>query len=220
MAVRMAGRGVAAGFVALVALTGCNAQKALWQAGIPGVKTPLMVTRTVPIAGYLEVDLAGSGLHLDTFTPATADCAEVMRVETTVDYVASGPYGNFQRGDATCEAVGLGSLREWRDRRPSQTNVVMQPRAQAAFAVWHRDPDQIFLRGRFPLGGLLGFTGLDDTIAVVPNTPECQQPIHDGVATMQYSQNGPNPLVLLSGSGECPIRALVQPLPGSEVRRW
>lgn len=216
----MRARWIVASAVAVAGIAGCNAQKALWQAGIPGVKTPLVVTRVVPVAGYLEVDLAGSGLHLDTFTPASEGCAEVMRPEAAVDYVASGPYGNFQRGDTTCEALGLGSLREWRDRRPSQTTVVMQPRAQADFRVWYRDESQVLLRGRFPLGALLGFTGLDDTIAVVPNTQACQQPIRSGVATIQYNQNGPDPLVLLSGDEGCPIRALVQPLPGSEIQRW
>jgi hypothetical protein len=198
-----------------LAVLGCNLQKGLWQAGIPGVKTPLVVTRSVPVAGYLEVDLAGSGLHLDSFTPASEDCAAVLRPEVSVDYVANGPYGVFQRGEQTCEAIGLGSLREWRDRRPSQTTVVMSPRAQADYRVWYQDKNQVFLRGRFPLGSLLGFTGLDDTIVVVPNTPVCRAPIQQGVASMQYDQNGPNPLYLLSGDGQCPILALIQPLPGS-----
>jgi len=204
----------------LATAAGCNVQKSLWQAGIPGLKTPLMVTRSVPVAGYLEVDLAGSGLHLDSFTPASEACAEVLRPEAAVDYVANGPYGSFQRGDVSCDAIGLGSLGEWRDRRPSQTTVVMSPRAQADFRVWHQDATQVLLRGRFPLGALLGFTGMDDTIVVVPNTPVCQKPIREGVASMQYSQTGENPLVLLSGDGECPIRALVQPLPGSNIQHW
>jgi hypothetical protein len=199
---------------------GCNVQKNLWQAGIPGVKTPLVVVRSVPLAGYLEVDLVGSGLHLDTFTPASEDCATVMRPEAAVDYVASGPYGVFHRGDQTCEAIGLGSLREWRDRRPSQANVVMIPRAQANYEVYYKDAKQVLLRGRFPLGALLGFTGLDDSLAVVPNISVCQRPITSSVASMQYNQNGENPLVLLSGDGECPITALLQPLPGSEIKRW
>jgi hypothetical protein len=179
-----------------------------------------VVSRSVPVAGYLEVDLVGSGLHLDTFTPASEDCAAVLRPEAAVDYVANGPYGVFQRGDQTCDAIGLGSLREWRDRRPSQTNVVMIPRAQADYKVFHQDAKQVLLRGRFPLGGLLGFTGLDDTIAIVPNIPVCQRPIQSGVASMQFNQNGEFPLVLLSGDGECPITALLQPLPGSEIKRW
>ena len=199
---------------------GCNVQKTLWQAGIPGLETPLVVTRSVPVAGYLEVDLAGSGLHLDSFTPATAECATVLKPEAAVDYVASGPYGTFQRGEQTCNAIGLGSLREWRDRRPSQTTVVMSPRAQADYRVWYQDAKQVFLRGRFPLGGLLGFTGLDDSIALVPNTPVCQRPIREGVASMQYDQTGEDPLYLLSGDGRCPILALIQPLPGSEIKRW
>jgi hypothetical protein len=213
-------RGLATGVLLVLVSSGCNLQKTLWQAGIPGLETPLVVTRSVPVAGYIEVDLAGSGLHLDSFTPATEECAAVLKPEAAVDYVASGPYGTFQRGEQTCNAIGLGSLREWRDRRPSQTNAVMSPRAQADYRVWYQDEKQVFLRGRFPLGALLGFSGLDDTIAVVPNTPVCQQPIREGVASMQYSQTGENPLYLLSGNAQCPILALLQPLPGSEIKRW
>jgi hypothetical protein len=212
-------RMIAATLLAAYAL-GCNVQRNLWQAGLPGLKTPLVVMRSAPVAGYLEVDLAGSGLHLDSFTPATQDCVEVLRPEAAVDYVANGPYGTFQRGEQTCDAIGLGSLREWRDRRPSQTNAVMVPRAQANYRVWYQDAKQVWLRGSFPLGGLLGFSGLDDSIAVVPNIPECQAPIRGTVASMQYYQNGENPLALLSGDGQCPILALIQPLPGSEIQRW
>lgn len=211
---------LAVGLALLGLGSGCQTQQALWQAGIPGTKTSLVVASVVPVAGYLEVTLAGSGMRLDTFTPASETCAEVMRPEAAVDYVASGPYGNFQRGDTVCEAIGMGSLREWRDRRPSQTTVVMQPRAQSDFRVWARDDRQVLLRGRFPLGSLLGFTGLDDAIAVVPDSPSCQQPIRDGVATMQYDQQGPEPLLLLTRGEPCPIRALVQPLPGSQIQRW
>jgi hypothetical protein len=204
----------------VVAATGCNVQKNLWQSGLPGLKSSFVVTKSEPVFGYIEADLVGSGMHLDSFTPNNADCAEVLKPEAAVDYVANGPYGTFQRGEQTCSAIGLGSLREWRDRRPSQTTVAMLPRAQADFRVVFQDSKQVFLRGRFPLGGLLGFTGMDDTIAIVPNIPECQQPIKQSVASMQYYQNGENPLVLLSGDGECPIRALLQPLPGSEIKQW
>ncbi len=200
--------------------SGCNVQKNVWAAGLPGVDTEMIVGSAVPVAGYIEVDLLGKGWKLHTFTPADEVCARMLEPESTVSYVANGPYGTLQSGGDVCQAIGLGSLREWRDRRPSQTTVVMIPRAQADYEVYYRDAKQVFLRGRFPLGSLLGFTGLDDTIAIVPNIPVCQRPIESGVASMQYYQTGENPIVLLSGAGECPILALLQPLPGSEVKRW
>ena len=198
---------------------GCNVQKNLWASGLPGLSTSLVVSEVQPAAGYLEAQLQGQGWHLDTFTPADEACTALLRPGAEVAYVANGPYGTLGTGEELCQAIGLGSLREWRDRRPNQTTVVMIPRAQADYKVVYNDEKQVFLRGRFPLGSLLGFTGLDDTIAVVPNTSLCQEPIRDGVASMQYYQTGPHPLVLLSGDGQCPILALVQPLPGSEMQR-
>lgn len=200
-------------------LSGCNAQKNLWASGLPGLSTDLVVSEVQPVAGYLEVQLAGDGWKLDTFTPADEICLAMLKPGADVAYVANGPYGTLRSGDDVCQAIGLGSLREWRDRRPNQTTVVMIPRAQADYAVVFSDEKQVFLRGRFPLGSLLGFTGLDDAIAVVPNVAVCQRPIQEGVASLQYYQTGPHPLVLLSGDGQCPILALVQPLPGSEPPR-
>lgn len=206
------GRVLVAAALALAA-AGCNVQKNLWSTGLPGLSTTLVVREVQPAAGYLEAQLAGQGWTLDTFTPADEVCASMLKPGADVDYVSNGPYGTLRSGDAICQAIGLGSLREWRDRRPSQTTVVMIPRAQADYRVVFSDEKQVFLRGRFPLGSLLGFTGLDDAIAVVPNAAVCQRPIQSGVASMQYYQTGPQPLVLLSGDGECPILGLIQPQP-------
>jgi hypothetical protein len=196
------------------ATNGCNAQKAVWATGLPGTSTSLVVAGVHEAAGYLEATLEGKGWTLDTFTPDDEVCRAMLRPGAAVEYEARGPYGTLSAGGESCRAVGLGSLREWRDRRPNQTTVVMIPRAQADYRIFWSDEQQVFLRGRFPLGSLLGFTGLDDAIAVVPNTAVCRKPIEEGVASMQYYQSGPQPLVLLSGEGQCPILALVQPLPG------
>ncbi len=197
------------------ALAGCNPQKTLWQLGLPTFRTPFTVGSLVERGGYLDATLAGSGFELRTFAPADDLCRVVLEPETQVEYVAVGPVGAFRRGDEQCHAVGIGSLREWRNRRPATQSLrdTPVPRVQASYRVVHRDDEVIFLRGRFPLASNLGFAGGGDTIAVVPNVPLCQRPIESGVSSMQFYPSGRRVLVLVSDRGLCDIVGLIQPLP-------
>jgi len=194
-----------------VAAVGCLGPRNTFQSGLPGSETPFSVTSVRPLAGVLDVTLAGPAASLRTFVPPGEACLTVLQPEATVQYRSAGPYGSFVRDGETCEAIGLGSLAQWRDRRPSQTKVVMSPRAQARFRVVQRGPDEILLRGRFPLAGLVGFVGLDDSLAVVPNDAACRRAVESGVASMQYYQQGPDVLALLSGDQLCPITGLIRP---------
>lgn len=208
----MARRATFVALMAAIVVAGCNVQRNVWQAGIPGTATPFTVTRARIVNGYLEAWITGPAAELHTFTPPSEDCMQVLRPEQHVDYVATTAYGRFTHEGVGCDAIGIGSLRQWRDRRPSQTTVVMSPRAQADFRVDYEGEDQIFLRGRFPLARLVGFVSLDDVMAVVPNQPACRQAIQGGVASMQYYQSGPQVLALLAGDQLCPITGLIQPL--------
>jgi len=67
------------------------------------------------------------------------------------------------------------------------------------------------LRGNFPLAGYLGFAGVSDVVAVVPQSPECQGSIESGVASMEYRGKGSRALVLLGGDAPCQMRGLIQP---------
>ena len=110
-----------------------------------------------------------------------------------------------------CDSAGIGSLAEWRDRR-ARLSGPPQPRAQASFRRTIADSDVIFVRGRFPLAGLVGWTSLADTVAVLPNTPSCRKRADEGVASLEFRQSGPDPLILVGSEEPCPLVGLLRPL--------
>ena len=66
-------------------------------------------------------------------------------------------------------------------------------------------------RGRFPLVGYVGWTGGDDTVAVIPVTEECQEVIDREVSSIEYRSSGPTPLTLLTSNGRCALLGLAHP---------
>jgi hypothetical protein len=206
----------AAGAAALLAALGCNPSRALYQAGLPGVTTSFSVAKVVERGGYLDTILQGRAGELRVFAPADEICAAVLVPEASVAFASEGAGGKLERNGQVCRGVGRGSLTEWRERRARPENLeTAVPRAQASYRVVYRDADVVFLRGRFPLAGLVGWSEVGDTIAVVPDTEICREPIGAGVASLEYRPVGPNVLALVTRQGLCPIEGLLQPLPGS-----
>lgn len=204
--------------LALVTLLGlplvaCNAKLNAWQAGIPGWKTPMRVAYATPRDGYLEAVLEMPGLTLVTYVPNDPVCAGILSADSPVDYVNSNPGGEFRAGDRSCRAVGIGTLRVWRNRqpRPSNRGGAIIARAQADYRKVYEDTDFVFLRGRFPLSGKVGWVGLDDLIAVVPNIPACAMPIARHTSSMEYFPVGRYVLTLVATRGQCPIEGLITP---------
>ncbi|HET6304869.1 MAG TPA: hypothetical protein VFG80_08810 [Myxococcota bacterium] len=209
------GRG-AAGAAALLAALACNPSRALYQAGLPGVTTSFSVAKVVERGGYLDTILQGRAGELRVFAPADETCAAVLAPEASVAFASEGAGGKLERNGQVCRGVGRGSLAEWRERRARPENLeTAVPRAQASYRVVYRDADVVFLRGRFPLAALIGWAEVGDSIAVVPDTEICREPIEAGVASLEYRPVGPNVLALVTRRGLCPIEGLLQPLPGS-----
>lgn len=200
-------------------LAGCNAQKTAFQLGIPGSRIDLAVADVKQRMDYLDTRLQGSGWELRTFLPASPTCRHVVDGES-VQYLADGPYGTLVRGDERCVAAGLGSLREWRDRRPRDVTArSIVPSAQASYREVYRDADVAFLRGQFPLAYKLGFAGLGDVIAVVPLVPVCEPPLQRDTSTLEYFEAGSNVLTLSSRDGRCNLAGLIRPLSPAELER-
>lgn len=202
-------------FVAIfgLILVGCNTKLNSWQAGLPGWKTEMRVAYTTPRNGYLEAVLEMEGLTLVTYVPNNPLCSGILLADSKIDYVASNPGGSFRAGDRSCRAVGIGSLRAWRNRQPRPPNRggAIVARAQADYRKIYEDSDVVFLRGRFPLSGKVGWVGLNDLIAVVPRIPECEAPISRNTSSMEYFPVGKNVLTLVSTRGQCPIQGLITP---------
>lgn len=198
--------------LAAFALCGTPQQTA-FQLGLPGSRIAMTVARVVARGPYLEVWLRAPGLELVSYAPADADCREILAEEQEIEYRSGGTGGSYERAGRRCDAVGIGSLDEWRARRPRPRTRSPVPSAPAYFDPIYEDAEVALVRGRFPLAGLLGWVGGGDTVAVLPNTPICQAPLRSGSATLQYFPSGRNVLALASQEGLCPLQGLLVPPP-------
>lgn len=215
-AMTRSGVGIGAVLWLAAAALACNPARTSMQLGLPGAGQDMTVTSVQPRGGYLDVTLQGDGFGMRTFLPANETCQRVVAREATVRHRTGSTYGRFERDGERCDAAGIADLREWRNRRPRETSRVV-PSGRATYRVVFADEEVTFLRGVFPLVGLLGFAGMGDTIAVVPNTAVCQGPIGRGASTIEYFHGGRNVLTLSSAEGRCNIVALLRPLAPADV---
>ncbi len=159
---------------------------------------------------YLDVSLSPDSLRF--FFPDNDICREILRRDSEVVYIKRGPFGEV-KGDsgAHCEPVGIASLREWRDRSSRQRTQSPVPRAPVTFKVVHRDGELAYLRGRFVLASLIGWTDVHDTIALLPDIEDCRRAIESGVGTMEFRYSGKLPYRIVAGGEDCPIVGFVRP---------
>jgi hypothetical protein len=138
----------------------------------------------------------------------------VLRPEASIEWVEVGLFGRARSGEQDCDAVGVLSLAEWRDRRP-RPPVRPMPRGPAYYGVVAQDADLALLRGRFPLTGLIGIPGGIDLVAVVPKLARCQGPLGRTTSTITYSDTADAPYAFMSDTGLCPILGFALPLSGT-----
>jgi hypothetical protein len=205
-------RSLLPGLAAAFALCGTPQQTA-FQLGLPGSRIAMSVVRVTPRGPYLEVLLRAPGLELVSYTLADESCREVLARELEVEFQSGGTGGSFERAGRRCDAAGIGSLEEWRKRRPRPQTRSPVPSAPARFDLLYEDSQIALVRGRFPLAGLLGWVGGDDSVAAIPNTSICQVPLRSGNATLQYFPGGRNVLTLGAPEGLCPVVGLLTPPP-------
>jgi hypothetical protein len=179
----------------------------------PFSSTSMSVLATTVHGPYLVADLTGTGGPLRMLAPADdPSCAQLLAPESRVTYRKHGVFGRFERGDASCDAVGVASLAAWRDRQPRAPGRPV-PRATVHFEVIARDSAVVLLRGRFPLAGRVGIPAGYDLVAMLPNDPACQKPIEQGVATMEFRDAGDPPYRIVAGGANCPVLGFATPLP-------
>jgi len=201
-----------------VATLGCLSNRNKFLLGVPGTSVPVSVSQVKHRMGYLDTTLHGEGWTFRTFLPPTEACGRAVAKETGARWLSGGTHGILERDGQSCESVGIGSLDEWRKRRgrPQRTHTPI-PSGHARYQKVYEDEAVVFLRGRFPLLGYLGWVGGEDTIAVVPKLRVCDKPIERGQATIEYFMTGRNVLTLGSKDGRCPIEGLIKPLAPGDV---
>jgi hypothetical protein len=195
----------------------CASSTAVWRMGIRGMSTEFTVEHVEARAGYLDVQLRGKS-PLRTFMPGDASCRDIVTPGARVRYVWDGAMGSVAEltGSRSCQAVGIGSLPEWRQLRPQDVDAQpgkKLPREVARYRIVFRDRDVILARGYFPLSRHLGWVGPADAIAVIRNTPSCQRgPAAATAASLEYFPAGDRVLGLVLENRWCDVEGLLLPL--------
>jgi hypothetical protein len=191
---------------------GCNPSKTVFQLGLPGSHVSLTVSRVANRGGVIDATLAGDRWQLRTFAAASAACMAIFEPGASVQFKSNAAYGTFARDELRCDAIGIGSLAEWRNKQPrgnSRSGPISS--ARASYRLVFEDEEVAFLRGTFPLSGRLGFFAAGDAIAVVAREPVCARAIAADGATLEFFQTGSNVLSLGGPNGRCAIVGLLTP---------
>ena len=196
---------------ATLMLPACSWQKAQWQSGWnPGLR--MQVERVVARGDYLAAVLAARDFSIEVYLPANESCRTLFVEGAEVEYREGAPGGVYKKDDLECLSSGIGTLREWRNRRPRpRTSGSIVERGLAIYRVVYQDDEVAFLRGQFPLTGMIGFVGLGDTIAVVSKVPQCEGPIARENSSIEYYHTGKKVFTLVSAKGQCPIIGFITP---------
>jgi hypothetical protein len=190
--------------LAILVLCGCAA-------GLPGSAREHLVVYVTQRGAYLDAVLERSDATLRFFFPADETCREALRKETWVEYVNLGTLGEVRAADLTCTPVGIASLEAWRSRRGRRLEGPL-PRSPVSFRVVYQDEEYVLARGRFPLANRIGWSGGEDTLALIPRTAACAPVIARGTGSMEFRVAGRDPFILVSAAGRCPIEGFVRPL--------
>ena len=195
----------------------CAHSTTVWRMRLPGSSTQFRVERAVARGGYLDVQLAGQA-PLRTFLTDRPECRRLVTVGATVRYEWDGALGSVVEpaGSRRCQAVGIGSLAEWRQTRPEDTGrprVEGLPREVAHYRVVFRDAEVILARGSFPLTRHLGFVGAAEAVVLMRSTPSCLRgPAALATASLEYFPDGERVLGLVTQDRWCDVEALLLPL--------
>jgi hypothetical protein len=203
----------ALGLAAAALLALACAQDLLAEIGVPVAEGYARIEDVAPRGGYIEASLIGSSAGMRFLFPASTPCRTVLQPAGGVDWRRVGAIGEVSRGATSCEAVGIASLAEWRDRRSSSLGTVLASEdAPASFATVFADPAVLLLRGSFPQASQIGWRSSGDVVAVVPHTRECRSVAEAGQTPMHHHHTGPVALSLSGPAGHCPIVGLARPL--------
>jgi hypothetical protein len=190
-------------------------------ASVPGSSPSYRVAEVSRIGPLIQARLdwtsvmaaVSSDAKITLLFPAGEVCDRLLVVGTETEYLARGMTGTVRVGEETCAAVGIGSPREWRDRRPRPRYAEPLPRAPATYRVVFRDGDTAILRGRFPLASQIGWAGSEDTLALMPTTGKCTSLLDKTATSMEYQPGGRIAIALISSEGLCGLQGFARPEP-------
>jgi hypothetical protein len=163
----------------------------------------VLVVATEEHGPYLFAGVSGGPIDLRFVTPRTETCLHLLQAETSVRYAKEGNFGRFLRDDDACDAIGTLSLVAWRNRQPRARTRSAVPRSTVRYSVVHRDPQYVFLRGRFPLASRIGIPSAFDLVAIVPDDEPCRVIASRSEASLEFRVAGREAFRLLTGGPPC-----------------
>ena len=192
-------------------LAGCGPKEVLSELGVPVGEESASVAQLVRRGRYLEARLQTGAHQRHLLLPANETCPKVLEPFGKVRFVEVGTLGEIARGALRCEVYGVASLAKWRDRRPRPivTNVPLGDTAR--YLAMSYDTAVILVRGSFPKALRVGWRRIDDSVAMLANTPHCRAVAEAGQAAMAYYASGPWAFTLSLPDATCPIEGLARP---------
>jgi hypothetical protein len=181
----------------------------------PFASTRVALLSVDRLGPYLSVGIRDRGADLTFYAPAAEEaCAQLLRPEATLTWRRHGNFGRFEDEDLRCEAIGVGSLAAWRDRRPrDRRDASAVPRAAVAFREIGREAEVVLVRGRFPLASRVGVPSGFDLVAFLPRTDACAPLVARGVGTMEFRAAGRDAIRLVGSAGApCSVLGFAMPL--------
>jgi hypothetical protein len=204
--------------------TACTATRTtLWSWKMPGIGEEGTVQNVTKRSTYLDATLKVEEHEYRFLFPGGYRCTQVIKPGATIEYTSFGHIPAVRGSEGDCDPIGILSLKEWVNQHRAQMTPA-RTKAEVSFKVFYRDDDVAFARGEFEFARPVTFrekrgAGLErplsirkriGVIAVIPNTPECQQPLADGKATAEFQPDAEAPYQLLSGADVCPILGLAR----------
>ncbi len=176
----------------------------------PGLERPAVIVQTLEAGPYLNVVVQrADGSRSLYFTPDEA-CRAVLKEGNEVGFVNDRPFGRLTKGDVSCVPQGIGGLAHWRDRLTGG-GTRRRARVRAGYTQVAAFEGGYALRGRFKLASMITWPGAYDTIALIGDSDACRAVAERAEASLEYRPSGAEALLLLAGSGPCPVEGFVRP---------
>jgi hypothetical protein len=208
-------RGVVASWALAASVLACSADRIVVDSGLPGLSAAAVVVVLAERHDYLDTSVETGGTSYRFFFPRTETCRALI-ADPSVRFRLDGVLATLQNDDASCDAAGVLSLREWRSRqgrtaRQQGGNRSPITRDRIEYRVVYDDEDLWMALGRFRLAGEIGWPGGVDTLAIFPNSEACAG-LKDKVrASMEFREAG-EPFTVIDGSTLCPVLGFARPL--------
>ena len=183
------------------------------ETGVPGVQMDAQIELIAERHTYLDATVEAGGMRYRFFFPRSPLCRAVLS-SPEVRFQLAGVLGTARGAKAECPAVGILSLRAWRDRQGRAARGASRgspvPSDRIEYRIVYDDADLFLAQGRFRLAAQIGWPGGADAIAVFPKLDACRAVQARRRGTMEFRAAGNTPFSVVGEAGRCPVLGFAQ----------